>query len=298
MMRPPWERRTGNEALPDFAQDWVEDAAIAAQVTMLRAQALGPLRARVEGAGDLALTLVALGLDEVVLVVRGPGAAACAELRRAAARELPAASIRSFLGWGHFGRRVWFYHYLRPGLPEAARAWLDTREGLVRRGLLGEGVWERRLGRLRSWVGEEGGGGAVRPRNAPATDGSEVFGTPPAAGPGGLSIARWHLALAATCRLPVPGAAPDDVTGSLLRAIVPDWRARLATGDGAPPDWRPHAALLGPPADPACAPYWRTPAGVAALRGRTAALTIVTPDDPRARDPAVGLVFAASPARR
>ncbi len=293
MRQPPVEPRRGGDTLPDFAQDWVDDAAIAARVTTLRTRAVGPLRARVEGAGDLALTLLALGVDEVVLVARTTGGAACAEVRRAAARELPAASIRSFLGWGHFGRRVWFYHYLRPGLPNTARDWLDAREDLVRRGLLGEGAWERRLARLRAWGGS--GGGAVGPRNAPGVTGRERSGTPPAARDAGT---RWRLAFAATCRLPVPGASTDDATGPLLRAVLPNWRDGAAAVNETFPDWRPHAALVGPPSDPAWAPYWRTPAGLAALRGRTHALAIVSPDDPRARDPAVDLTFAALPERR
>ena len=182
MRRAPWERR-GGSPLPDFAQDWVDEVAVAREIATLRARAGGLLRVGVDGAGDLALTLLARGVDEVVLTVRSSGERACAEARRAAARELPAASIRSFLGWGHFGRRVWFYHYLRPGLPEDARAWLDTHEDRVREGLLGAGAWERRLARLRAWA------------------------------PTPLATLRWRAALEATCRLEVPGAAPDDATG-------------------------------------------------------------------------------------
>ncbi len=96
----------------------------------------------VGGVGDVALALVAAGA-RVRLEVNDPGAWALAHARIAALRELPVASTRSYLGMAHFGRRVWFHHYLRGAMDPEARAWLDAREHLVREGLAACGTWEQ-----------------------------------------------------------------------------------------------------------------------------------------------------------
>lgn len=94
-----------------------------------------------DGVGDVALALVAEGAV-VTFVAAERGARALAEARRACLEDLPVGSARSFLGLAHFGRRVWFYHYLRGRLTAEARGWLDAREQLVREGLVRCGSWD------------------------------------------------------------------------------------------------------------------------------------------------------------
>ena len=123
---------------PLHALDGVDTAAlqrVAGTVRDLRVRVVG-------GVGDVALTLLAQGAH-VRLELADAGAWALAHARIAALRELPVASARSYLGMAHFGRRVWFHHYLRGAMDPAARDWLDARENLVREGLVGCGAWER-----------------------------------------------------------------------------------------------------------------------------------------------------------
>lgn len=101
----------------------------------------------VDDPGEVVLALAAAGAS-VTLLAR-PDLAAVARVKVEAARRLPLASTRSFLGLGHFGRRVWFYHHLRPGLPEPVRRWWDAREDWVREGLLAGGERERRVAAVR-----------------------------------------------------------------------------------------------------------------------------------------------------
>jgi S-adenosylmethionine:diacylglycerol 3-amino-3-carboxypropyl transferase len=62
---------------------------------------------------------------------------------------LPVQSFRSLMGIGYFGRRVWFYHYLRDALSAEARRYWDARESLIREGLLLGGFWEQRVDQFR-----------------------------------------------------------------------------------------------------------------------------------------------------
>lgn len=119
---------------------------------LLDALAVGPEDdvAVFEASGDDALAVCAMGARAVHAFVPDLAARALVELKRAAARELPAQSIRSLLGLGHFGRRVWFYHHLRPGLPPDVQGWWDTREGTIRAGVADDGAVERALSDLRN----------------------------------------------------------------------------------------------------------------------------------------------------
>ncbi|MES2638845.1 MAG: DUF3419 family protein [Myxococcota bacterium] len=131
---------------PSFPRAWSwEDPAL------LDALALGPDDdvAVFEPSGDDALVACATGPRSVHAFVPDLASRALVELKRAAARELPGQSVRSLFGLGHFGRRVWFYHYLRPGLPADVQAWWDAREGTIRAGIAGEGAVERAVADLR-----------------------------------------------------------------------------------------------------------------------------------------------------
>jgi S-adenosylmethionine-diacylglycerol 3-amino-3-carboxypropyl transferase len=115
--------------------------------------ALGPLRGKrafvVAGPGESAFALLSDGAEEVIGAVPDPALRAVAELKYTALRMLPVQSFRSLFGLGYFGRRVWFYHYLREALSAESRRYWDTRESLIREGLLWGGLWEQRLDQLR-----------------------------------------------------------------------------------------------------------------------------------------------------
>ncbi len=123
-----------------FAQDWPA------------APECAPLPGPVyRGAGDAALAAVIASPESCAAVVfrdRFPQAA-LVQLKVAAVRVLPVQSVRSFLGLGHFGRRVWFYHELRASLTEPVRAYWDARERDIRSGLLTQGRYERDIERFR-----------------------------------------------------------------------------------------------------------------------------------------------------
>jgi S-adenosylmethionine-diacylglycerol 3-amino-3-carboxypropyl transferase len=103
-------------------------------------------------AGDNSFALAAAGARSVTAVDLSLPQIALAELKLVAARELPIQSVRSLLGLGHFGRRVWFYHYLRPKLTDPTRAFWDANEGVVRAGIMGSGRFERYLASFRDYA--------------------------------------------------------------------------------------------------------------------------------------------------
>lgn len=101
------------------------------------------------GAGDVAFALARAGAHVQVVDPRH-AQIAYARLALAAVQGLPEASTRSLLGLGAPGRRVWFYHYLRPALDEATRTFWDAHESAIRLGLVDQGSVERRLTTLRT----------------------------------------------------------------------------------------------------------------------------------------------------
>lgn len=114
--------------------------------------ALSPANQRIfciESAGDVAFALLIAGAREVVAVCPDFPQFALCELKKTALQLLPVQSVRSFLGLGYFGRRVWFYHYVREALAPDVRRFWDARESLIREGLLGAGLVERRIARVR-----------------------------------------------------------------------------------------------------------------------------------------------------
>lgn len=128
-----------------YAQCW-EDPAV-----LLDALRVGPEDdvLSVASAGDNSFALAIAGARSVTCVDLSLPQLALVELKLAAVRELPVQSVRSFLGLGHFGRRVWFYHHLRPLLSERARAYWDRHEEQIRAGLLDQGRFERYLATFR-----------------------------------------------------------------------------------------------------------------------------------------------------
>jgi len=104
------------------------------------------------GAGDNAFALLLDAPRSITCVDHSAAQLALAELKLEAARQLPVHSFRSALGLDALGRRVWFYHHLRPSLGPRARAFFDDHEGHIRAGLLGAGGFERGLQRFREQV--------------------------------------------------------------------------------------------------------------------------------------------------
>ncbi|HND29853.1 MAG TPA: DUF3419 family protein [Myxococcota bacterium] len=115
--------------------------------------ALGPVQGRrvfvAAGAGESAFALLGEGAEALIAAAPEPGLRAVVELKCIAIRMLPVQSFRSLLGIGYFGRRVWFYHYVREALSGESRRYWDARESLIREGLLLGGRWEQRLDQFR-----------------------------------------------------------------------------------------------------------------------------------------------------
>jgi S-adenosylmethionine:diacylglycerol 3-amino-3-carboxypropyl transferase len=101
----------------------------------------------VAGSGDVAFAFAEA--ERVDLVDVRLAQAAWTRLCLAATRELPVQSVRSLLGYGHHGRRVWFYHYVRPRLDPQTREFWDGNESAIRLGLAAQGQVERRIAGLR-----------------------------------------------------------------------------------------------------------------------------------------------------
>ena len=103
-------------------------------------------------AGDNSFSLLIDGARSVTAIDLSRPQLYLAELKMVAARVLPFEGFRSFLGLDAFGRRVWFYHEVRPHLSEATRAYWDQNEELIRLGVLGQGRFERYLELFRKRV--------------------------------------------------------------------------------------------------------------------------------------------------
>lgn len=208
-----------------------------------------------EASGDDALTLLALGAREVVVTVPNAASAALVELKRAAARELPIQSVRSLLGLGHFGRRLWFYHYVRPRLPAGATAVLDAHEAAIREGLAVGGAVERAMAGFR---------GRLLP----------LLGAPSTPRPGFRWRAAVALAAPALARL---ASAPSDGSRALpgpMPGFDAAAAARLTRALAIPSffrDW----LLDGAWRDLESAHPWLTTGGLASLRSRTAGLEVL-----------------------
>ncbi len=218
--------------VPRFTSCWQDP-----EVVVTEARRLGTDRVTVVGGtGDLALDLAAVGL-QVRAIAPDPDDRALNDLKLTSARLLPAQSVRSFLGLGHFGRRVWFYHHLRGALLPETAAWGDARETWFRLGLLGRGRFERSAERLRN---------LLRVTTSEGTAWQvylHLLGSVPVRRRSGLGVSAGPGGPATWMRGRTPATSP--------------WSERLATGA-----W----------ADPGAAHPWMTPEGLARIKARPPAL--------------------------
>lgn len=106
----------------------------------------------IASAGDNSFALAIAGARSVTAVDLSFPQVALATYKLACARHLPVQSVRSALGYGDFGRRVWFYHHLRDRLPDDVRAYWDAHEETIRGGIAGSGRFERYLDTFRTRV--------------------------------------------------------------------------------------------------------------------------------------------------
>jgi S-adenosylmethionine-diacylglycerol 3-amino-3-carboxypropyl transferase len=131
-----------------YAQCWEDPAVLQA------ALAVGPDDdvLSITSAGDNSFALSIAGARSVTCIDLSFPQTALAELKLLAVRELPVQSVRSLFGLGHFGRRVWFYHFLREKLRPPVREYWDRHEEMIRLGLLGQGRFEQYLETFRTRV--------------------------------------------------------------------------------------------------------------------------------------------------
>ncbi|MDP2307048.1 MAG: DUF3419 family protein [Pseudomonadota bacterium] len=222
-----------------------------------------------EPSGDDALALCAIGARSVHAVVPDLASRALVELKQAASRELPTQSVWSLLGLGHFGRRVWFYHFLRPKLSTEVQGWWDAREGAIRAGIAGEGVVERAIATLRTRVLPlaVGRGAVAALLAAPTLDTQREVVRAQWRGVRWRAVSRVWLP-----RLARLAEADEDRTAAHLDALME--RVPLASSPFV--GW----LLGGTWGDPERAPPWMSTAGLAALKPRAAGLSLAIGDRP------------------
>ncbi len=212
------------------------------------------------GAGDVAFALAAGGAKVEAVDVR-QAQIAYAELELAAVRELPLQSVRALMGLTPFGRRVWFYHFLRPRLGEHTRLFWDPNEAAIRAGLVDQGSVERRVAAMRS-------------RALPLAVRRDVVEAVLAAS----SVAaqaetfaqrwdgwRWHAALRVALT-PLSLAVPAG--NNRLNALGPDYASRVGervrdvfTAHAVGRDPRLRWALTGEEGEPEAGAIWLTVEG-------------------------------------
>ncbi len=255
-------------------RSWFEPAVV------VRALGVGPSSRVISacGSGEIAFALAAEGANVLAVDVRH-AQVAYASLAVAAAAVLPVQSVRSLFGYGHFGRRVWFYHFVRPHLDEATRAFWDQHEDAIRGGLVNQGHVERRISTLRSRVL----GLAVRRdvvralANASSLEEQrEIFEQRWVGW-------RWNTALKlALSPLALAGIGPRRAPPVPSRAASPDpgyaghvharvLRMFSLTWIAVHPNLR--WALTGDSGEADLAPFWLRPEGSAGVRGATARLS-------------------------
>jgi S-adenosylmethionine-diacylglycerol 3-amino-3-carboxypropyl transferase len=107
----------------------------------------------VTGSGARPLDLLLDGPGRVVSVDINPAQNHLLELKLAALKTLSYLEYAQVLGLREFGGRRLLYDRLRQNLSERARAFWDHRPGLIERGVIYQGTWERYFRRLAGLVG-------------------------------------------------------------------------------------------------------------------------------------------------
>jgi hypothetical protein len=229
----------------------------------------------VAASGEAALWLGAAG-RAVRLVEGAPGAAALYGLKHAALVALPPQSRAALFGLDGFGRRLWFYHFVRPGLEAADAAYWDAREEMLREGLGSAGVDER------GWAGwrraRQGAAARLLRRldaaaGGPAARAWALAPDSPAArwiwqGEGDFGLAALGSAGAPPPAQRLAGGSPAALIGAqsgLAAVDLADWPDRAPAQERAAL-WPALAAALAPggavalwsaAAPPACPPGFR-----------------------------------------
>ncbi len=187
---------------------------------------------------------------------------ALVHLKLAAVQILPVQSVHSFLGLGHFGRRVWFYHELRAALPPDARTFWDANESLIREGVLAGGAYEQRLAQFRRRI-------LPLVHAQPVID--ALFACPSPEAQSALLTARWNTRpWALLCRV-----------HPIARGIDAALRERWIREDCAL-QWQ----LTGGYLDLERGPAYLTTAGHRALRERVGRISLLPPGEKVAGTPA------------
>lgn len=232
----------------------------------------------VTGSGARPLDLLALGPRRVVAIDAGPAQSALLELKAAALRALPFEAYARFLGLAAASRRerLGLLDAVEPSLRAATAAFWRERRGVVARGVLWAGRWERyfrrvaRLSRL------------LRPRRTARlfafTDLEEQRRFVRARWDGKLALALARLALsppavAAFLRDPAFRARPGTSAGALVHERMTAHLTRVLARES----FMASLVLRGtlPAAD---LPPHLTPEGAARIRARLDRLETVTAD--------------------
>lgn len=129
-----------------YAQSWEDPAVLQAGLSV----GPGDRVLSICAAGDNSFALAIAGADSVTAIDLSAPQIALAKLKLAAAVAFDVERLRSFLGVGPIGQRVFLYHELRGSLDEQSRVFWDANEQWIRLGVLGCGKFEQYLASFRT----------------------------------------------------------------------------------------------------------------------------------------------------
>lgn len=131
-----------------YAQCW-EDADVLLKALDIRP---GDVCFSVGSGGENTLSMLAQEPSEVVAVDLSPAQVACLEIKAAGFRELSYGELLELVGLRASSRQQELYTRVRVLLSPSSRAYWDANPGVLERGLVSAGKFERYLALFREWI--------------------------------------------------------------------------------------------------------------------------------------------------
>ncbi len=131
-----------------YAQCW-EDADVLLKALDIRP---GDICFSVGSGGENTLSMLAQEPSEVVAVDLSPAQVACLEIKAAGFRELSYGELLELVGLRASSRQQELYTRVRVLLSPSSRAYWDANPGVLERGLVSAGKFERYLALFREWI--------------------------------------------------------------------------------------------------------------------------------------------------
>jgi len=131
-----------------YAQCW-EDADVVLEALDIRP---GDVCFSVGSGGENTLSMLSRAPSEVVAVDLSPAQVACLELKAAGFRALSYAELLELVGLTASTRHRALYQTVRAALSTSARAYWDSNQAVLERGLVSSGKFERYFRLFRQWI--------------------------------------------------------------------------------------------------------------------------------------------------